>query len=179
MHGPIWHHACLRYGVCISALRNLLKSNPNHTTMNPARMTLNPWEPLASLRNLQREMNRLFDGGLAVERGLRFPLVNLMSDSNEAVVTAEIPGVDPADLEISLTKGQLTIRGTLKDDAPQGDGIVCHRKERPVGTFARTFSLPFEVEEDKIAAKYDKGVLAVTLPRAEKSKPRTIPVIAG
>jgi HSP20 family protein len=106
-------------------------------------------------------------------------LVNLMSDAHEAVITAELPGVDPADLEISLTKGQLTIRGTLKDHAPQGDDVVCHRKECPTGSFARTFALPFEVEEDKITAKYDKGVLAVTLPRAEKAKPRTIPVSAG
>lgn len=152
---------------------------PNHITMNPANFTINPWEPLAGLRTLQREMNRLFDGGFAAQRGSRFPLVNLMSDSNEAVVTAEIPGVDPADLEINLTKGQLTIRGTLKDASPQGEEVVCHRKERPSGAFARTFSLPFEVEEDKISAKYDKGVLAVTLPRAEKAKPRNIPVIAG
>lgn len=142
-------------------------------------MTLNPWEPLAGLRTLQREMNRLLDNNPSTRRPSRFPLVNLMSDSNEAVVTAEIPGVDPADLEISLTKGQLTIRGTLKDHAPQGEDVVCHRKERPAGAFARTFALPFEVEEDKIAAKYDKGVLAITLPRAEKAKPRTIPVIAG
>ena len=147
--------------------------------MNPANITIHSWEPLVGLRNLQREMNRLFDGGFGVPRGVRFPLINLMSDANEAVVTAEIPGVDPADLEVSLTKGQLTIRGTLKDHTPEGDEVVCHRKERPVGSFARTFALPFEVEENKIAAKYEKGVLAVTLPRAEKSKPKNIPVIAG
>jgi len=147
--------------------------------MNLTSMTLNPWEPLAGLRTLQREMNRLLEDGPAHRRPARFPLVNLMSDAHETVITAEIPGVDPADLEISLTKGQLTIRGTLKDHAPQDDQVVCHRKERPTGTFARTFALPFEVEEDKISAKYDKGVLAVTLPRAEKAKPRSIPVIAG
>jgi len=147
--------------------------------MNLANLTIHPWEPLAGLRSLQREMNRLFDGGISAPRGLRFPLVNLMSDANEALITAEIPGVDPADLEINLTKGQLTIRGTLKDTGPQDDDVVCHRKERPVGSFARTFTLPFEVEEDKISAKYEKGVLAVTLPRAEKAKPKNIPVIAG
>jgi len=147
--------------------------------MNPANLTINPWEPLAGLRTLQREMNRLFDGGSVAQRGARFPLVNLMSNGNEALVTAEIPGVDPADLEISLTKGVLTIRGTLKDSAPQGEDVICHRKERPVGSFVRAFTLPFEVEEDKISAKFEKGVLAVTLPRAEKSKPKNIPVITG
>ena len=147
--------------------------------MNLTTMNINPWEPLAGLRTLQREMSRLLDDGFASRRPDRFPLVNLMSDANEAVVTAEIPGVDPADLEISLNKGQLTIRGTIKEHAPQGENVACHRKERPTGSFARTLALPFEVEEDKISAKYDKGVLAVTLPRAEKAKPRNIPVIAG
>jgi HSP20 family protein len=128
---------------------------------------------------MQREMSRLLDGGLPAARTARFPLVNLLSDANEALVTAEIPGVDPADLEISLTKGQLTIRGNVKDGAPAGEDVVCHRKERGSGPFARTFALPFEVEEEKISAKYEKGVLAITLPRAEKSKPKTIPVIAN
>ena len=63
--------------------------------------------------------------------------------------------------------------------APQGEGVVCHRKELPAGEFVRTIALPFEVEEGKVLAKYDKGVLAITLPRAEKTKPKTIPVIAG
>lgn len=144
--------------------------------MNPNTMTIHPWGTFSALRDLQREMSRLFDGGLPTARTARFPLVNLLSDANEAIVTAEIPGVDPADLEISLTKGQLTIRGSVKDGAPEGEGVVCHRKERNAGPFARTFALPFEVEEDKISAKYEKGVLAITLPRAEKSKPKTIPV---
>ncbi|HLP78613.1 MAG TPA: Hsp20/alpha crystallin family protein [Candidatus Paceibacterota bacterium] len=147
--------------------------------MNQSTMTIHPWGSLATLRDLQREMSRLFEGGLSATRTARFPLINLLSDSNEAIVTAEIPGVDPADLEISLTKGQLTIRGSVKDNAPEGEGVVCHRKERGTGPFARTFALPFEVEEGKISAKYEKGVLAITLPRAEKSKPRTIPVIAN
>lgn len=154
-------------------------TNSENHIMNQRTITIHPWGSLAALRDLQREMSRLFDGGLSAARTARFPLVNLLSDSNQAIVTAEIPGVDPADLEISLTKGQLTIRGSVKDSAPEGEGVVCHRKERGTGPFARTFALPFEVEEEKISAKYEKGVLAITLPRAEKSKPRTIPVIAN
>jgi HSP20 family protein len=154
-------------------------TNTENTIMNQSTMTIHPWGSLAALRDLQREMSRLFEGGLSATRTARFPLVNLLSDSNEAIVTAEIPGVDPADLEISLTKGQLTIRGSVKDGAPEGEGVACHRKERGTGPFARTFALPFEVEEEKISAKYEKGVLAITLPRAEKSKPKTIPVISN
>jgi HSP20 family protein len=147
--------------------------------MNQSTMTIHPSGSLATFRDLQREMSRLFEGGFPAARTARFPLVNLLSDSNEAIVTAEIPGVDPADLELSLTKGQLTIRGCVKDETPGDENVVCHRKERSSGPFARTFALPFEVEEDQISAKYEKGVLANTLPRAEKSKPRTIPVVAN
>ena len=87
--------------------------------------------------------------------------------------------MDPARVEISLRKGVLTIRGNIEDDAPQGEKVVCHRRERRNGEFRRSIALPFEIEEDKITAKYDKGVLAVTLPRAEKAKPKTIPVQAN
>lgn len=168
-----------RFQQCPGRRRMRINTNQN-TIMNQSTITIHPWGSLAAFRDLQREMSRLFDGGLSATRTARFPLVNLLSDSNEAIVTAEIPpGVDPADLEISLTKGQLTIRGSVKDGAPEGEGVVCHRKERGTGPFARTFALPFEVEEEKISAKYEKGVLAITLPRAEKSKPRTIPVTAN
>ncbi len=142
-------------------------------------MSINPWGALAGLREFQREVSRFVDGAFPLERPSRFPLVNLFSDASEAVVTAEIPGVDPSDLEISLSKGQLTIRGTVKDHAPAGDDVACHRRERPCGPFSRTMALPFEVEEDQISARYEKGVLAITLPRAERAKPRVIQVNAG
>jgi len=115
--------------------------------MNQSAMTIHPWGSLAALRDLQREMSRLLESDIPAARTVRFPLVNLMSDSNEAIISAEIPGVDPADLEISLTKGQLTIRGSVKDGEPKGEDVVCHRKERAAGPFARTLALPFEVEE--------------------------------
>lgn len=151
-------------------------NSTKHPIMNPATISINPWGALPGLREFQREVNRLLDGTLTAERSTRFPLVNLLSDANEAIVTAEIPGVDPADLEISLSKGQLTIRGTVKEEKPEEEGVICHRKERVSGPFARTLTLPFETEEEKISAKYEKGVLAITLPRAERTKPRTIPV---
>jgi HSP20 family protein len=147
--------------------------------MNLNHIHINPWEPFAGVREFQRQINRLLDGGPGVARSVRYPLVNVMSDADEVTITAEIPGVDPKDLEISLIKGQLTIRGTVKDSAPEGENVVCHRKERASGSFVRSFTLPYQVEEEKIAAKYEKGVLAINLPRAEQAKPKTIPVIAG
>lgn len=145
--------------------------------MNLRTVTMNPWGALPGFRDLQREMSRLLES--VPGNAARFPLVNVLADRNGAVLTAEIPGLDPSEIEINLLKDQLTIGGTIKRVAPEGEGVICLRNERVSGTFSRTFTLPFEVEEGAITAKYDKGVLEVTLPRAEKSKPRTIQVIAG
>lgn len=156
-----------------------MKPTKTTTKMNTIPMDLSPLRTLAGLRGLQREMNRLFDASPAVNRTVRHPLLNVSSDKDGILVTAELPGVDPQVLEITLDKARLTLRGKVNDGAPEGEGVVCHRKERPAGEFVRTIALPFEVEEAKVLAKYDKGVLAITLPRAEKTKPKTIPVIAG
>ena len=156
-----------------------MKPTKPTTDMNPITIDLSPLRTLAGLRGLQREMNRFFETSPAANRVARYPLLNLSSDKDGVQVTAELPGVDPQDLEITLVKSQLTLRGKVAERAPEGEGIVCHRKERPAGEFSRTIALPFEVEEGKVLAKYDKGVLSISLPRAEKSKPKTIPVIAG
>ncbi len=147
--------------------------------MNRSTIALNPWEPLAGFRNLQRDVNRLLDLAPAVSRTRTFPLVNVFANAEEAVVVSEIPGIDPAALDLKLIKGRLTISGTFENDVPEGEGVTCHRKERPSGSFSRTIDLPFEVDEERIIAKHDKGVLTISLPRAERSKPRTIPVNAG
>jgi HSP20 family protein len=147
--------------------------------MNLRTVTLNPWGALPGFRDLQREMSRLLESVPGNGNAARFPLVNVLADRNGAVLTAEIPGLEPGEIEINLLKNQLTIGGTIKRTEPEGEGVTCLRNERASGSFSRTFTLPFEVEEGDITAKYDKGVLEVTLPRAEKSKPRTIQVIAG
>ncbi|MDK2857171.1 MAG: hypothetical protein PWQ29_345 [Verrucomicrobiota bacterium] len=130
-------------------------------------------DPLSGFENLQREMNRLFDGYTGSSAG--FPLVNVWANENEAVVTAEIPGVDPKDIEINVLKNLLTIQGERKADDP-GEDAVCHRNERVTGRFSRTVRLPFGVENDKVKAKYEKGVLKVTLPRAEATKPKKVQI---
>lgn len=146
--------------------------------MNLRTRTLRPLGPLAGLTDLQREVARLFETTTAPLATVP-PALNFSHDEQAAVVSAEIPGVDPADLEIRFHEGRLTIRGAWKDDSPQGETVVCHRRERPAGEFSRTLTLPFEVEESAISAKCEKGILTITLPRAERSKPRTIPVTAA
>ena len=152
-----------------------LKFQPEIETMNLRTRTLRPLGTLAGLNDLHREVARLFEATTSPLAPV-FPALNFSQNEDSAFVTAEVPGVNPADLSIQLHEGRLTIRGELKDDAPQGENVVCHRKERPTGSFSRTLALPFEVEESAISAKCENGILKITLPRAERSKPKTIPV---
>ena len=136
------------------------------------------WSPFDELRSLQREMNRLFDGydsGTAISR---FPALNVWGNGDNLIVTAELAGMDAADLDINVADNQLTIKGERKTEKPAEDA-VCHRCERSTGSFVRTVRLPFAVEGNRVAAKYEKGVLTVILPRQEATRPKRIEIKAS
>ena len=133
--------------------------------------------PVSELRTLQREMNRLFNGQMPYYTGSRYPVLNLWSNGGNAVVTSEIPGIDPTDLDITVIKNLLTIQGDRKKGSVNGEA-VCHRCERSTGGFSRTLRLPFAVETDQVAANYKNGVLTITLPRSETTKPTKIKITA-
>ena len=127
-----------------------------------------PWD------EVQRAL-RVLDN-LAGERlGRAFPAVNLWSDDQKAVLTAEVPGVDREKLEVSVENDVATLRGT-RERAPVGQDERLLRHERGHGDFARSIPLPFAVEAEKVEATYKDGVLRVTLPRSEAGKPRKIDV---
>lgn len=130
-------------------------------------------DPFAEMRRLQRQMHRLV--GACRGEGEGLPALNVWSSGNEVLVTAEIPGVDPNAIDIAVRGDQLTLRGERKAEET-AEEVACHRLERGTGSFVRTLRLPFEVESDKVSAKYRNGVLRVTLPRAESSKPRRIAI---
>lgn len=133
------------------------------------------WDPWSEFRHLRREVNRLFEGhGRAVGE---FPAVSVWRNDDGAVVTAEIPGIDSKDLDITTTGSVLTIRGSRQPDESKEDRTY-HRQERGYGRFVRTLQLPYDVDSDKVEAAYEKGVLRLTLPRAEADKPKKI-AIAG
>ncbi len=141
---------------------------------------------------LHRELDRAFEqAGLArwtrpfsrmaflPGRGARvYPLVNLSEDGSALYVEALAPGVDSDTLEVSVQNNQLTLSGSKsapnKDLKPE----CFHRNERAAGKFVRTVELPVEVDAEKVEAEYKKGLLLVKLPKAEKAKPRQIPVTA-
>jgi HSP20 family protein len=103
------------------------------------------------------------------------PRLNVWSSPEAARVTVQLPGVDPAEIDLSLEGTSLTLRGE-REAVELGDNESLHRRERASGRFSRTVELPFEVESDAVSARYEHGVLEVTLPRAESHKPRKIAV---
>ncbi|MHC4715942.1 MAG: Hsp20/alpha crystallin family protein [Planctomycetota bacterium] len=132
------------------------------------------WNPWRRLRELEHEMRRAFREAERPRRGV-YPPVNIWTSAEGAVVTAELPGVDPQDLEIEAVKNTLTLRGEIKVAEP-AEGQVWHRRERPSGAFARTVELPFPIDPDSVEATCHDGVLEVRLQRPEEQKPRKIAV---
>lgn len=136
-----------------------------------------PWSFLDELESLQTDFNRLFDGGSRSRRGGRFPLMNVWQAESGLVLEAELPGVDPKDLDISIRDGRLTLSG--KRSAPGGEGEGYCMQERIAGAFSRSVSLPFRVDANRVKANIRNGVLHVELPRAEEDKARRIEVQAA
>jgi HSP20 family protein len=132
-------------------------------------------DPFQELHRMQRDMNRLFaDYASPADQ---FPTLNLCGNESEAVLAAEIPGVDPKAVEISVVGNVLTLEGERKAEADVTPGAY-HRRERGSGKFLRSVRLPFEVEADRVQAKYEHGVVRITLPRKESTKPRRIAIAA-
>ncbi len=129
-------------------------------------------DQLPEFQRLRREMNRLFT---AAPYGMDFPAINIWMGQEDAIVTAELPGIDPAKLDISVVNDVLKISGSRGLGALR-EGETCYRRERSSGPFTRTFQLPFSVEASKVEAKYEKGILQIVLPRAEADKPKKIAV---
>ncbi len=120
----------------------------------------------------QNEMNRFFSG-LTQEYDQQYPPVNVWIGEDDVLVRAEIPGMDPDKLEITTKGDLLYLKGTREPEV-LGEGCRYHRQERGYGRFSRALQLPFPVDQDKVEASYEKGVLQITLPRAESDKPRKI-----
>ncbi len=141
---------------------------------------------LSDVQTLQGRLNRLFDEAfrgwpLASQEdgnslvGSWVPPVDVFEDKDTVQLVAELRGVKPEDVKISLENSLLTIRGEKRQVAEESTDRV-HRYERSYGVFERSFMVPSTVDADHIQANYDMGVLTVRLPKAEKAKPRQIAV---
>jgi HSP20 family protein len=130
------------------------------------------------MERLHREVNRLFSDSFTQSGGRTaptYPAMNVWTNEDGAVLTAELPGMNPDDLEISVVNETLTLSGNrVADEVPEN--VKYHRQERRSGQFTRTFQLPFTVEVEQVEAVFKNGVLHLSLPRAESEKPRKIAV---
>jgi HSP20 family protein len=103
------------------------------------------------------------------------PNMDVSETDKGFVVRAEVPGIDKKDISITLTEGLLTIKGERKHEKEEKEECY-HRRESYYGSFSRTFRFPSELERDKVDAKYDNGVLKVTIPKAEKAETKKIEI---
>ena len=129
------------------------------------------------IENFQQEMNRLFDL-YSPERYFavtNFPAMNLYADDEHAFITAELPGVGVEDLDIRIAADTLMLSGS-RELAESEEKVRYHRQEREYGKFSRSIQLPFPVDSEKVEASMEKGILMISLPRAEYDKPKTISV---
>jgi HSP20 family protein len=133
------------------------------------------------MQRLRQDVDRLFtDASADIRRSgaAGYPAMNIWTNPDGAIVTAELPGINPEDIDISVQNDTLTLTGSRQPNGLQEDEIY-HRRERGYGRFTRSFQLPFHVEAGKVEAVFDKGVLQVSVPRAEADKPKKITVKAG
>ncbi len=143
-------------------------------------MALVTYEPMNILNQLRREMDRLFEtetGGSNVATADWVPAVDIKETDKAFIITADVPGVDPKDIEVNMENGVLTIRGERKEETEE-EKEGYKRIERVRGTFYRRFSLPDTADAEKISAKSKNGVLEITIPKQEKVQPRKITVEA-
>lgn len=143
--------------------------------------TISRWEPFRGLSTLHDQVNRLFNETVLRGQGedsaltTWSPAVDIYETENELVVKADLPDVSEKDIDVRVENNLLTIRGERKFEKSVSEDNYL-RVERSYGTFSRSFSLPNAVNAEAIHAEYKNGVLTVTMPKREESKPRQVKV---
>jgi HSP20 family protein len=147
-------------------------------------MNLVRWTPFHDMTLLQKQMNRLFDGALqgwpAETDGTRnwVPPADIHETDNDLIVTTDLPGVDPKNIDVRVENNVLSITGERHFER-KVENENFHRVERIYGRLARSFTLSTPVQADKIQATYKDGVLRISLPKAEQAKPKRIQIGAA
>ena len=146
--------------------------------------TRRPFESFQSLRRLSNVLDEAF-GAWPLEQAENGaitaawqPAVDVFENRDSVKIVAELPGVNPEDVKLTLENSLLTIRGEKKQEAEERNERV-HRYERSYGVFERSFLIPTTVDGENISAEYRNGILTVTVPKAERARPREIPIHAA
>jgi HSP20 family protein len=138
------------------------------------------WQSWDPFRELHREVGRLIvslDPFQAVRRVQAYPPLNVHDAGDRYFLSVQLPGITPADIDLTITGETLTIRGERK--RPEGIKDDSYRRqERPMGRWVRTITLPDRIESASVGASFSDGILIVNLPKAESARPRRIPVTA-
>lgn len=136
-------------------------------------------DPFREMRRLTREMDRLAAQGTGQGSGAGagFPAMNVYTGQDGVAITAEVPGMTKEDLEISVHRDTVTVKGERKGKIE--GATAYHRRERGTGRFNRTLSLPFAVDPEQVEASLSGGILHLSLRRPESDKPRRIDVRTG
>jgi HSP20 family protein len=145
-------------------------------------MAIVRWEPFRDLVATQREFDRLFreafspaSGEGEVSTRTWAPPVDIYENGDSLVLKAELPGINPDDVEIRVEDNTLYLKGERKFEKDVKEQNY-HRVERSYGTFTRTFTLPNSIDSEKVNASYKDGVLTLTMPKKEEAKPKTIKI---
>jgi HSP20 family protein len=149
-------------------------------------MALVRWEPVRELTSLQQEMNRLFSTFFDMPTGFNegtvsrrwIPAMDLVETDDQYVLTADLPGLTEADINLEFEGGVLTLSGERKSEQTERrEGF--YRLERATGSFSRSLTLPEGVDPDEVKATFDKGVLEVRIPKPEQRKPKKVAIQVG
>ncbi|MET0164074.1 MAG: Hsp20/alpha crystallin family protein [Vicinamibacterales bacterium] len=131
-------------------------------------------DPFLELRRIQHEMNQGL-AGVTDSAAQEFPPINLWVGENSVAMTAELPGIAPDDLDLTVRENTLTLNGR-RELWTEEENAVWHRRERALGSFSRTVQLPFRVDPDLVEARFANGLLEVELHRPETDRPKKIQI---
>lgn len=151
-------------------------------------MTLVRWNPSKELMNVEREFNKIFNAfnnrfGFGdskedieeMENAVWMPLTDIAENKDQYLLKMDLPGVTKSDLKLSYEDGELKISGERKQEKEDKDSKY-YRIERSYGKYFRSFTLPKQIEADKIKAEFKDGQLTVTIPKSEEAKPKELEI---
>ncbi len=142
---------------------------------------LTRWEPFREMRRIHDMLDRVMDDSMATGRGdgtwfEGLAPIDVYQTENDVVIEASMPGVQPDDIDISVTGDTLTIRGEVREEKEAEGERDYHIRERRYRRFARSLTMPSTVNADKAQAEMDNGILTLRIPKAEEAKPKQITV---
>ncbi|MBZ7927255.1 Hsp20/alpha crystallin family protein (plasmid) [Ensifer adhaerens] len=133
------------------------------------------FDPFVEVRHMQQEMNRRLSD-MTARAAQEFPPITIWMGEDSVAVTAELPGIAPDELDLTVRENTLTLRGQRPPTEEKKP--VWHRRERVYGNFSRTVQLPFRVDPEQVEARFANGLLEVELHRPETDRPKKIQIKA-